>query len=177
MANGFSAKLDVSEALAGLSALRGPARESLMRRMLVEAGVMLRDAAKSNALVADNKENAERRGVLSASIYLAYEKERSTPAIVRYAVSWNSGKRMPGVARAPHGHLIEFGHWQTHKVYKGADGNWYTNMKAPHESPKWIAARPFLRPALDSRGQAAVTAGMMRGQIEFPKLMQESGQK
>lgn len=63
------------------------------------------------------------------SIYRVFVKERSTGKIKVYRTSWNKRK-------APHGHLIEFGH-----------------KNAP--------AYPFIRPAFD-RTQAAIEAGTNR---------------
>jgi hypothetical protein len=37
-------------------------------------------------------------------------------------VSWNHRK-------APHGHLVEFGHVQRYASYVGKDGNWYTAVR------------------------------------------------
>lgn len=85
-------------------------------------------------------------GNLAASIYQAFSENNSTEttagySLATYHVSWNARK-------APHGHLVEFGHIQKYKVYLGKDGNWYTNKKAPLPVPVHVAARPFIRPAM-----------------------------
>lgn len=168
MADGFTASLDTSQWDTAFAAMRGPVKESLMRRMLVEAGTLLRDAAKGNARMAANKEGVETRGLLAASIYLVFEKEDSTDSFFRYKISWNA-------KIAPHGHLLEFGHWQTHVAYKASNGEWYTRKDMPLDKPQWIAARMFLRPTIESYGNTAVRVALLRGEKELPKLMQEHG--
>ena len=170
MADGYRQKLDASEWDKAFSALGGPVKESLARRMLVEGGVLLRDAAKGNARMAANKEGVETRGLLAAAIYLVYEKEAETSSSYTYKISWNS-------KIAPHGHLVEFGHWMTHKVYKASNGEWYTLKDRPLDAPKWVAARPFLRPTFDSYGNVAIRAMILRGQKELPVLLREYAPK
>ena len=167
MANMFSVKFDATDTLSALDALDGPLKESLARRMLVEGGVMMRDAAKGNARWAANKEGVDTRGLLASAIYLVYDTKGSTADRVNYQIGWNH-------TIAPHGHLIEYGHWQTHKAYKGADGNWYTRKDAPLPAPIWIAARPFMRPTFDSYSGIALRAMILRGQREFPVLLRSA---
>ena len=99
-------------------------------------------------------------GNLYGSIYQAYSPEKSPPGVATYNVSWRTSGS--GI-RAPHGHLIEFGHIQKYAAYIGSDGNWYTAMKDGKPvlragGPQQIAARPFIRPAATSAKEAAVTA-------------------
>ena len=93
----IEAKVDFSSALAGLERLAGEARVSLARSMAVAGGQVFRDEAKLRAPV--------KTGRLRDSIYLAFRDGKSTDQQVMYSVTWNSKK-------APHGHLVEFGHWQ-----------------------------------------------------------------
>lgn len=79
-------------------------------------------------------------GKLAQAIYQAYSRDQSRDGLAVYHVSWNARK-------APHGHLVEFGHIQKFKVYLGKDGRWYTNKHAPLPTPVQVAAKPFLRPA------------------------------
>lgn len=131
----IKAEVDFRSAIEGLERLND-VRVSLARSMAVAGGKVLRDEAKLRAPVG---EDSKRPGLLRDAIYLAFKDKRSTDAKVVYSVSWNA-------KTAPHGHLVEFGHWQTHARYKGADGEWYTG--APLAVPKWVPAYPFLRPAL-----------------------------
>jgi hypothetical protein len=169
MAAGYRMTLDKSQWDKAFAALEGPIRESLSRRMLVSGGVLLRDAAKGQARQAENKEGVERRGVLANAIYLVYEAEATTNHSFTYKVSWNA-------RLAPHGHLIEFGHWMTHKVYKASNGEWYTLKDQPLATPIWVPARPFLRPTYDSYGNTALRVMILRGQEELPKLLREYAQ-
>jgi len=153
-----SAKLDVSGWTKALDNLAGEKRVSLARSMCVAGGEVLRDEAKLLAPF----EN----GVLKDAIYLAYKDDRSTEAQVVYSVSWNHRK-------APHGHLIEFGHWQPYKVVKLPNGDWFTT-KEKLPSPKWISAKPFLRPAYDIAKGRAVQAMIERGKQRLPELLTEN---
>jgi hypothetical protein len=90
-------------------------------------------------------------GNLYNSIYQAFSPENSGPGKATYHISWRTSG---SGTRAPHGHLIEFGHFQKYKAYIGKDGNWYTNKRAPLPTPIQIAARPFIRPASSHFPQA-----------------------
>ena len=92
-------------------------------------------------------------GNLQRSIYQAYS-DQSTPGRAVYHVSWNARK-------APHGHLVEFGHMQTRKVFVGRGGRWYTS-KTRLATPRQVGARPFLRPAFDAWLQVALQAAQAR---------------
>lgn len=166
MASGYKMTLDNADWNAAFAALDGPVKTSLARRMLVSGGVVLRDAAKSNARMAANIEGDDVRGVLANAIYLAYDDEVKSENLFNYVISWNAKK-------APHGHLVEFGHWITHAIFKGSNGEWYTDKNQPLDKPRWVAARPFLRPTFDSYGNVAISAMIRRGQEELPILLAE----
>lgn len=145
--------VDLSEVFAGLDKLVD-ARESLARSMAVAAGRAIRDEAKARAPV--------ETGRLQSSIYLAYRDAQSSGDVVVYSISWNSRK-------APHGHLLEFGHWQTHALYKGRDGEWHVG--APLASPKWVSAKPFLRPAYDALVPTLGQIMVQRGRERLAELL------
>jgi HK97 gp10 family phage protein len=138
-------KLDKSEWDAALNKLSGPVKEKLARSMGVAGGQVMRDEAKLQAPVMT--------GLLSESIYLAFKDDRSNDAQVVYSVSWNS-------KTAPHGHLLEFGHWH---VTGGKGG----------EQTSWTAAKPFLRPAYDIAKPKAAQAMMARGKVRAAELLAE----
>ena len=167
MADDYRMKLDASGLDKAFAAMGGPIKESLARRMLVSGGVLLRDAAAGAARLAANKEGKDTRGVLAAAMRLVHTPEEENDYTFVYKVSWNS-------KIAPHGHLVEFGHWMTHKVYKAANGEWYTLKDQPLDAPRWVAARPFMRPTFDSYGGTAIRAMLQRGQEEWPKLAREN---
>lgn len=159
MADNLKASFDTSGFEAALEKLAGPARIHLARSMAVAGGQVLRDEAKAHAPVKD--------GVLRDSIYLAFREAKSTEKQVQYSVTWNSKK-------APHGHLLEFGHWQPFKVAVLPDGRIYT-MKSRLPAPKWIPAHPFLRPALMGGVERARGAMIARGRERLPELLAGAG--
>ena len=166
MAKAFTTKIDFSASDKLFKALSGEMMQSLGRRMSVTGGVLLRDEAKRRALIADDKQKVERRGLWASTMYLAFDTDASTKNYIAYKVSWNR-------LIAKHGHLIEFGHWQPYKVYKAADGEWYTNKRAKLDVPMWVAPRPVLRPTFETRAQDALRAMMERGKDELPRLLRE----
>lgn len=162
----IAAKVDTSEWTAALDKLVGPARESLARSMAVAGGQVLRDEAKLLAPVGSEEGGSIYPGALRDAIYLAYKHHRSTGNQQVYSVSWNAKK-------APHGHLLEFGHWQPYVVAKipGGYGGGYYSTKVKKDTPTWTSAHPFLRPALDSAGARAMDAMIRRGRQRLPELL------
>lgn len=153
-ADGTTGTLDTREWDAALANLTSPKlRESLARSMAVAGGKVFRDEAKARAPVDSGK--------LRSSLYLAHREGESTPERQVYRVSWNA-------RRAPHGHLLEFGHWQTHAMYLDG-GVW--KVGAPLASPKWVPAHPFLRPAYDGASGRAQKAMIERGRQRLPELL------
>lgn len=148
-------KFDDADAMSWLDALA--AKHAAAARPAAQAGAqVLYDQVKVNVAGIGKV-----TGNLDHSIYQVFSKENSSPVMATYHVSWNATK-------APHGHLVEYGHIQTHKVYIGSDGNWYTS-KTPLEQPRLVGARPFLRPAFDAKGRAAVQAARDRYIAEVSK--------
>lgn len=101
-------------------------------------------------------------GNLESSIYQAFSARHSLESEHGYAkavyqVSWNPRK-------APHAHLVEFGHWKRYQVYFKND-RWYTDKSAPLPAPVLIAARPFVRPAmaLFPQAQEAMEKRLLEG--------------
>ncbi|MEY4416876.1 MAG: hypothetical protein RIQ53_4169 [Pseudomonadota bacterium] len=91
-------------------------------------------------------------GTLYRSIYQVHSQDNSVPGGRQtYHVSWNHRK-------APHGHLVEWGHYQRHLVTVDDRGRWITHGDQPLAHPVWIPGRPFMRPAAD-RFNAAYEAG------------------
>lgn len=101
-----------------------------------------------------NAVSAANAGALRDAIYQAYRDQLSSANRVIYSVSWNSTK-------APHGHLVEFGHW----LVSGKGGN--------RRVIKWVPAYPFLRPAYDAKKKAAVAQMIKRGRERLPELLRE----
>ena len=87
-------------------------------------------------------------GNLAASIYQAYSEGNSGPGRAVYHISWNAKK-------APHGHLVEFGHLQRYEITFDPQTKRFTTHKdRPLPTPKHIAAQPFVRPAMAVAEQA-----------------------
>ena len=147
------AKFDVSNLFNGLDRLEEK-KTSLARSMAVAAGKVIRDEAKLRAPV--------KSGRLRDAIYLAYNEKKSTAEHVVYRVSWNS-------KLAPHGHLVEFGHWRTNAVYVGKDGQWHGSRH--RINARWVPAHPFLRPAIEATHQRAREAMLARGRERFAELL------
>ena len=160
---GFNAAIDV---------LSGPLRESLARRMGVSAITVLRDEARQLAPMGKAEESAQRQyggsitpGLLKSAIYSGYDKKGSTKDLYRYLSSWNRRK-------APHGHLIEFGHAQPYRIVF-VNGHWVTLVNKPGTMRR-TPAYPFLGPAYDAAKGRAYDAAIARAQIEFPALVKEN---
>lgn len=129
-------------------------------RPAAQAGIqVIYDQVKANV-----RRIGRKTGNLEKSIYQAFSDKRSIDKKrATYAVGWNK-------KTAPHGGLIEFGHIQRYVVYVGKDGKFYAakqrgakgkkpSRKASQavkdayyvplpNGPRQVAARPFLRPAL-----------------------------
>lgn len=146
MGDSVSVKFDSSKVMAGIDDLFERAKAATRPAAQTGAQVFY-DEVKLNV---QPPRIGIKTGNLSNSIYQVYSKDNSNEARAEYHISWNH-------AKAPHGHLVEYGHIQTHKVYIGSDGNWYTSKELLPE-PKQVGARPFVRPAFGKAGQALAAA-------------------
>ena len=128
----------------------------------------VRPAAQAGAQVLYDEVNVnvskikKKTGNLASSIYQVFSKDNSNEKLSTYHISWNAKK-------APHGFLVEYGHMMTRKAYIGSDGKWYTS-KVKIE-PKKVGARPFLRPAFDTKRLAALEAAVSRWIAETQKAL------
>lgn len=163
----IQAKTDLSDAFAGLDKLAGPLRVSLARSMAVAAGKVFRDDAKRRAPMGDQGPDeglSPYPGALKDAIYLAYKEGRSTEAQVVYSVSWNA-------RIAPHAHWIEFGHWRINELVQVEGTGMWIATKNRLETPQWVPARSFMRPALESMRQVAAQAAIERAKVRLPELL------
>lgn len=151
----IQAKVSLQSVFQGLDNLK-KVTEPLARSMAVAGGKIVRDEAKARAPVDD--------GTLRDSIYLAYRDAKSKGPTVMYSITWNS-------RTAPHGHLLEFGHWQTRAAFKGADGQWRSGAELAN--PRWVAAHPFLRPAWEATQARVQIAMLERGRERLPELLRD----
>lgn len=113
-----------------------------------------RPAAQAGAQVLydDVRRNVSRikrkTGKLAASIYQAYSADHSGRGRATYHISWNAKK-------APHGHLVEFGHLQRYEVtHDPKTGRFITHKDKPLASPVQVPGRPFIRPAIAKMPEA-----------------------
>lgn len=166
--NSFSISADLSGVEAMLDEMADTA-EAAARPAAQAAAQVLYEAVLRNV-------NGIRKvtGNLAASIYQVYSQDDSAPGKAVYHVSWNHKK-------APHGHLVEWGHLQRYEYYKGNDGKIRPMVRPGMEGKKrpgsrasqaekdayWVpreggpvqvAARPFIRPATVFFPQAAEAA-------------------
>jgi HK97 gp10 family phage protein len=146
----------------------GDAAEAAARPAAQAASQVLYDEVKRNVAAIPQK-----TGNLDRSIYQVYSQDNSSDGRATYHVSWNHRK-------APHGHLVEFGHIQRYASYIGRDGQWHTAIRpgmrgkpkprrgasqaekdayyVPLPAPKQIAAKSFVRAAAIKFPQAAQAA-------------------
>lgn len=85
-------------------------------------------------------------GNLLNAIYQKHDDDSLEDGISRYIVSWRTSGS--GLAKAPHGHLIEFGYQQNFARYF-KNGQWYTNKNKRLAQPRAVPAYPFMRPAYE----------------------------
>jgi len=154
MANSLKGSMDTSEWDKVFENLRGPAKESLARRMSVAGGRVLRDEAVLLAPILS--------GRLKNAIYVAHNKKISSEYQQVYSVSWNRIK-------APHGHLVEFGYYQRYLTVK-INGNVYSIKSKPLATPIRIPGSAFLRRAFDAKLPEAKNAMITAGRENIPIL-------
>lgn len=157
--DGFLAQINVME-VAVFDAAR-PAAQAAAQVLYDEVG---RNVAKIG----------KKTGNLASAIYQAYSADNSGQGFATYHVSWNARK-------APHGGLVEFGHLQRYRYYKGADGKIRPMVRpgmegkprpsrrasqaikdayyVPLPTPRQVPAKPFIRPAA-SKFNAAIAAAI-----------------
>lgn len=129
-----------------------------LNELEAEAEAAVRPAAQAGAQVLydEVKRNVARlkrkTGNLDRAIYQAFSPDNSVDGKVTYHVSWNRRK-------APHGHLVEFGHLQRYEISFDPNTRRFTTHKdRPLAAPKQVAARPFVRPAMAKFPQALEAA-------------------
>lgn len=103
-------------------------------------------------------------GRLAESIYQAYSRDNSSPVHAVYHISWNARK-------APHGHLIEFGHLQRYQVvFDPKTEKFYTRKDRPLPKPVHVPAQPFVRPA-----EALIPQAQEAGRERFYEALRKDG--
>jgi hypothetical protein len=181
MADGIKVDFDMSRIDAGLTALAGPVRESLARRMLVAGGQEMRDEAKRWVPTSVGPYNPKSRGsqdagTLRDAIYLAYDRRNSTELAFTYNISWNN-------TQAWWGKLVEFGYTQRYvTIYNKKLGVFQSLAKGRHgngvlrDTPKRIPGKPFIRPAYEITITKTLSIMAATGRVELPILLREHAQ-
>ncbi len=124
-----------------IKALGKGAEEAL--RPAAQAGAQVfYDEMRTRAPVAE--------GVLRDSIYQFYLERKSGDDKHVYVVG-------PNKSKAPHWHLVEFGHWQPYAVVM-IDGQLKTLKDRPLPTPVFVPAQPFIRTTLDAMSVQALEA-------------------
>jgi HK97 gp10 family phage protein len=134
----------------------------------VEAAARPAAQAGAQVLYEEVKRNVARlkkhTGNLDRSIYQVFSKDNSPAGKATYHVSWNARK-------APHGHLVEFGHLQRYAVtYDKATQRFTTHRNRPLPTPKHVAAKSFIRPAV-----AKLPAALEAAKAELFKRLDKGG--
>lgn len=123
---------------------------------------VLRSAAYGGAVIfyeymrlhvpGDTSKWQPKTGNLRRSIYHWYDTRRSNSNRKIYVIG-------PNKTKAPHWHLVEFGHWRVNKwiwVRGAPNGGRWTRDRLP--APKWVVPYPYIRPTFDRVGTAAENA-------------------
>lgn len=152
---------DLSEALARLES---GMKEHVIRSAAHAGATVLYEEARRLAPVYDGPERKGiKPGQLRNAIYHVFSDAKSGESQKIYEISWNAKK-------APHGHLIERGHWRINKVVR-INGNWVaTTERLP--APVWVPAVGFIRRAYDQRN-AAVNAMQTRAAERTAEVLAE----
>lgn len=125
----------------------------------------LRPAAHAGALTFYNEARLlvpVKEGVLRDSIYRVHSESLSTRTTQAYEVSWNHSK-------APHGYLVENGHWRVNELVRTENGTWIAT-KNRLKTPVRVPAHSFIRRAFDNQADAAVAAAQQRFTDRFQEI-------
>jgi hypothetical protein len=143
----------------------GDRAEAAARPAAQAASQVLYEEVKRNVSVIP-----EKTGRLAQAIYQVYSQSNSGEGRATYHISWNTRK-------APHGHLVEFGHIARYVTYIGKDGNFYT-AKRPESRGKQKPRRGASQAEKDAyyvplpaAKQTQAVAFVRRAQVKFPQAL------
>lgn len=167
MSNAFSINVPLSQILAQVNGMEAAVVEAARPAAQAAAQVLY------DEVVANVRRIRRLTGNLDRSIYQVYSRAASVGGKAVYHVSWNPRK-------APHGHLVEYGHIQRYQMVKYRDGSirplvrpGMRGKKPPGRrasqaqkdayyvllpAMKQVAAQPFVRPAARKMPQAIAAA-------------------
>lgn len=131
--------------------------EAAVRPAAQEGAQYFYDQVRANV-----RKLGRKTGNLERAIYQAFSRNNSGRTVAQYHVTWRRGSRgeaadkvAGGQARAPHGHLVEFGHWQRYVVYVDKRGEWKTAIRP---SMKLKSGKGYRKPPPRRASQAAKDA-------------------
>lgn len=142
----------------------GKGAEDALRPAAQAGAQVFYDEMKQRAPVDDGlRSGAVPEATLRNSIYQFYLERKSTESRHVYVVG-------PNKSKAPHWHLVEFGHWQNYAVARMPDGMVKTLLNRPLIEPVFVPAYPYIRPTLDAKAVQALEAMRER----FTQALRES---
>jgi hypothetical protein len=150
-ANKFSVTFDTNAVTDFVDALREDVAAAL-RPAAQKGAQLLYEQVKANVAAIGGE-----TGNLQSSIYQVFSEYKSTPNVsAEYHISWNG-------AKAPHGHLVEYGYIQRYqRVISRKTGKWITLKNKRLATPKQIPPRAFIR-----RATAQFPAALQATETEF----------
>lgn len=146
--------------LAALERLQEDVKQHVVRPAAHAGALVFYEEVRRNAPVYQGEAFTRKNGVkvtpsqLRNAIYRVYVKDKSDESRAFYQISWNHTK-------APHGHLIEYGHW----IVKRRNGVKVRVGRAP--------AIGFVRRSFD-RAQAAVDAMRERAAERMQEVLRRT---
>jgi HK97 gp10 family phage protein len=141
------ASATIRGSLAGkVRALKETVSESTLRSAAHAGAVVLYDEMKLRAPVD--------QGTLRDSIYRWHDDSFSKDGRQRYVIG-------PNKRKAPHWHLVEYGHWRVNVVVRLPNGQ-IVATKERLQDPVWVPAVPYIRSAFDAKVHSAIAAAKAR---------------
>ena len=144
-----------NDAETALNQFIGHIREKVLRSATYAGAKVLYDEMCQRTQAATPNIYGQGTGQLKEAIYHWHDDKQSGLNKQVYVIGVNKKK-------APHWHLIEYGHWQIYAVYRGSDNRFYTlkmhGKPVMSRNPKKIPAYPYIRPTFDAKSKSALDA-------------------
>ncbi|MDF3837150.1 HK97 gp10 family phage protein [Cupriavidus basilensis] len=139
--------------LEGLRQLESDMKEHVVRPA-ARAGALVfyEEARRLVPVYSGTARTGIKPGQLRDAIYHVFSEDKSSELVKVYEISWNARK-------APHGYLIEYGHWRVNKLIQ-VNGRWMATSERL-EKPVWVPGAAFIRRSYD-QAQIAVAAMQKR---------------
>lgn len=128
----------------------------------------LRSASRAGALVFYNEMKIRvpvKTGTLRDSIYHWHDDEAAKRGAERYVVG-------PNKRKAPHWHLVEYGHWRVNTIVM-INGK-AVATKERLATPVWVPASPYIRPTYDATVGEAINAARGRLKVAVRESLRDA---